>query len=33
MIYSSQLYYRFENIINLDDVESITVGDVIVPIE
>ncbi|TEB05487.1 hypothetical protein Psch_02528 [Pelotomaculum schinkii] len=33
LIYQNQLYYRFENIINVDDVESITVGDVTIPIE
>lgn len=31
-IYENQLYYRFENIINIDDVESITIGDVTIPI-
>lgn len=33
MIYQNQLYYRFENIINVDDVESITIGDVTIPIQ
>lgn len=31
-IYESQLYYRFEHIINLDDVESITIGDLTIPV-
>lgn len=31
-IYANQLYYRFENIINRDDVASITIGDVTIPI-
>jgi len=33
MIYQNQLYYRFENIINVDDVQSMTIGDVTIPIE
>lgn len=33
MIYQNQLYYRFENIISMETVESITIGDVTIPIE
>lgn len=33
MIYNNQMYYRFENIINVSDVESITIGDVTIPIK
>ncbi len=33
MIYSNQLYYRFENIINLNDVVRIQIGDEVIPIE
>lgn len=32
MIYNNQLYYRFKNIINLEDIENITIGDVTIPI-
>lgn len=32
MIYLNQLYYRFENIINVDDVQSITIGNVTISI-
>lgn len=32
LIYENQLYYRLENIINVADVESITIGDVTIPI-
>lgn len=33
MTYSNQLYYRFENIINLNDVASIQIGNEVIPIE
>ncbi len=33
MVYVNQLYYRFLNIINVEDVVSITVGDVTIPID
>lgn len=33
MTYSNQLYYRFENIINLNDVVSIQIGDEVIPIK
>lgn len=33
MTYSNQLYYRFENIIKLNDVASIQIGDEVIPIE
>jgi hypothetical protein len=33
LLYANHLYYRFENIVDLEDVESITIGDVTVPIE
>lgn len=33
MIYSNQLYYRFEKIIDLNDVASIQISDVVIPIE
>ena len=32
MNYTNQLYYRFENIIEVDDVISITVGDIVISI-
>jgi len=32
MTYANQLYYRFENIIDIDDVDNITIGDKIIPI-
>lgn len=33
MIYNNQLYYRFETIIDLNDVVSIQIGDEVIPIE
>lgn len=33
MTYSNQLYYRFEKIIDLNDVASIQIGDMVIPIE
>jgi len=32
MIYQNQLYYRFKNVINVDAVEKVTIGDVTIPI-
>ncbi|SHI02951.1 protein of unknown function [Sporobacter termitidis DSM 10068] len=32
MIYENQLFYRFKSIINLEDVESVTIGDVTIPV-
>lgn len=33
MIYNNQLYFRFANIISPDDVKSITIGDVTIPVQ